>query len=124
MATKQTNRAATEALLNFIRKSPTAFHAVEQIGEKLTQEGFERLEECANWELVPGGRYFVTRNQSSVIAFRIPQNKPTCMVMTATHTDSPMFKLKQECESTAFDTYLRLNTEVYCGTILSTWWGI
>ena len=121
MALKQHHEKTTEELLSFIRKSPTAFHAVEQICEKLNSEGFVRVEECEAWDLVPGGKYFVTRNQSSVIAFRLPTALPKQALITASHTDSPMFKLKHEYNSPAFGKYLRLNTEVYGGTILSSW---
>ncbi len=121
MALKQHDEKTANELLSFIKKSPTAFHAVEQIGEKLTAEGFLRVEECDAWDLVPGGKYYVTRNQSSVIAFRLPTKPPKQALITASHTDSPMFKLKHEYVSPAFGKYLRLNTEVYGGTILSSW---
>ena len=68
----QENREATEGLLRFIEASPTAFHAVEEIAKRLSEAGFCRLNESEEWELDPGGRYFVTRNQSSVIAFALP----------------------------------------------------
>ena len=121
MALKQHHEKTTKELLSFIKKSPTAFHAVERICEKLTSEGFVRVEECGSWDLVPGGEYFVTRNLSSVIAFRLPTTLPKQALITASHTDSPMFKLKHEYASPAFGKYLRLNTEVYGGTILSSW---
>ena len=121
MEQKQNCQNATEELLRFIENSPTAFHAVEEISRRLTEEGFSRLDECAEWRLVWGGKYFVTRNQSSVIAFRMPREMPQQAIITASHTDSPMFKLKHEYNSPAFGKYLRLNTEVYGGTILSSW---
>ncbi len=121
MARKQNGAKTTGELLEFIRKSPTAFHAVEQIGERLLAEGFLRVEECEAWDPVPGGKYFVTRNQSSVVAFRLPTQPPKQALITASHTDSPMFKLKHDYNSAAFGKYLRLNTEVYGGTILSSW---
>ena len=115
------SKKVTSGLLQFIEHSPTAFHAVEQIGERLIGEGFTRMEEGAEWNLSMGGKYFVTRNQSSVVAFRMPVGMPQQAIVTASHTDSPMFKLKQSHSSPAFGTYLRLNTEVYGGTILSSW---
>ncbi|MBR7099105.1 MAG: M18 family aminopeptidase [Clostridia bacterium] len=121
MALSQACRKNTEALLQFIQKSPTAFHAVEQICSRLDAYGFVRLEETDAWELTPGGTYYLTRNQSSVIAFRLPTKQPKQALITASHTDSPMFKLKHEYNSPAFGKYLRLNTEVYGGTILSSW---
>ena len=118
---KELARSTTEELLQFIRKSPTAFHAVEQTERLLQANGFVRLEEKDEWKLVLGEKYYVTRNASSVIAFRMPQKAPRQLFISATHTDSPMFKLKTEAVSEAFGTYLRLNTEPYGGTIYSTW---
>jgi len=112
---------STEALLRFIEKSPTAFHAVETITERLVADGFTSLNESDAWNLTPGKGYFVTRNQSSVIAFRLPKEEPKQFLIAASHTDSPMFKLKSHAERNACDTYIRLNTEVYGGTILSSW---
>lgn len=110
----------TEELLSFIRKSPTAFHAVESVGEFLSEQGFQRLEESDRWHLTVGKGYFVTRNQSSVIAFRVPK-KAERVLIAASHTDSPMFKLKKNCEVALPGKYLKLDTEGYGGTILSTW---
>ncbi len=112
---------STEALLRFIEKSPTAFHAVEEITNRLLAEGFTCLNDGDEWNLSPGNGYFVTRNQSSVIAFRLPQGAPKQFLIAASHTDSPMFKLKSKAEKPACDCYIRLNTEVYGGTILSSW---
>ena len=121
MALSQNCKKITEELLRFIQKSPTAFHAVEQICARLDRQGFVRLEESDAWDLTPGGKFYLTRNQSSVIAFRLPTKQPKQALITASHTDSPMFKLKHDYNSPAFGKYLRLNTEVYGGTILSSW---
>ena len=110
-----------DALLKFIKKSPTSFQAVETICDRLKKEGFLPLFEGDKWDLLPGKSYFVTRNLSSVIAFRIPEQMPTSFLISASHTDSPMFKLKPNFEAPAFQSYMRLNTEVYGGTILSSW---
>ena len=60
------------ALLSFIASSPSAFHTVKTVIDSLTANGYTELTESADWTLVPEGKYFVTRNLSSVIAFRIP----------------------------------------------------
>ncbi len=112
---------STSELLQFIAESPTAFHATEAMERRLADAGFIRLDEGENWELKAGTGYYLTRNQSSLLAFRMPQEPVRGMMIAATHTDSPMFKLKPEYESEAFSTYIRLNTEVYGGTILSSW---
>ncbi len=63
-----------EELFSFIKKSPTGFHAVHELANYLTEAGFERLAEGNTWNLAEGGKYFVTRNQSAIIAFKgIPQ---------------------------------------------------
>ena len=111
----------TRKLLAFIESSPTAFHAVESIKNLLVEQGFEKLEEVSEWHLLPGKNYFVTRNGSSLIAFRIPVEKPLQTLLAASHSDSPMFKLKTDYELVAFEKYLKLDTEVYGGTILSSW---
>ena len=107
------------ALIDFIRKSPTAFHAAENICKTLT--GFEPLEEGKPWKLVPGGRYYVTRNRSSVIAFTVPENTPTAFQLIASHADSPMFKIKENAETYVGEQYVRLDTERYGGMILASW---
>ena len=112
---------AINALINFIEKSPTAFHAVASCAEILEKQGYIRLCEGDEWKLEAGKGYYITRNQSSVIAFRIPKGMPRNFMVAASHTDSPMFKVKSESLSPAFDQYMRLNTEPYGGTIFSTW---
>ena len=112
---------AINALINFIEKSPTAFHAVASCAEILEKQGYTKLCEGDEWNLEAGKGYYITRNQSSVIAFRIPTAKPRNFLVAASHTDSPMFKVKSEASAPAFDQYARLNVEPYGGTIFSTW---
>ena len=109
------------ALINFIEKSPTAFHAVASCAEILDSQGYSRLFEGDEWNLEAGKGYYITRNRSSVIAFRIPKGTPRNFLVAASHTDSPMFKVKAEASAPAFDQYARLNVEPYGGTIFSTW---
>ena len=112
---------AINALINFIEKSPTAFHAVASCAEILEEKGYTKLCEQDEWNLQAGKGYYITRNQSSIIAFFIPEQTPRNFLITASHTDSPMFKIKNEALSPAFDQYQRLNVEPYGGTIFSTW---
>ncbi len=109
-----------QRLLSFIEKSPTSFHAVEEAARALRAAGFSELQERNTWDLTPGKGYFVTRNQSSIIAFRMPKASVSRFMIAASHTDSPMFKLKNEHLSVS-GAYQRLLTEVYGGTILSSW---
>lgn len=111
----------THQLCEFINASPTAFHAVEGAAKILDQNGFVALLEGEEWKLEAGKDYYVTRNQSSIIAFRMPKEAPNGFMITATHTDSPTFKLKNDYESSAFNQYVRLNVEPYGGTIYSSW---
>lgn len=117
----EANQGSVKGLLEFIRKSPTAFHAVATVAEQLEQAGFQCLREGEAWNLSPGGKYYLTRNQSTVLAFSLPTVDARQLLLSASHTDSPMFKLKNDCEAPAFGTYGRMNTEVYGGTILSSW---
>ncbi|MBQ7922513.1 MAG: M18 family aminopeptidase [Clostridia bacterium] len=116
-----TNLNTTKALLDFIEKSPTAFHAVETIGSMLHEEGYTHLGEGQDWGLIPGGKYYVTRNQSSLIAFRIPENYAAGFLITASHSDSPTFKIKASMTGTAAGKYTRLCVENYGGMIYSSW---
>ena len=115
------NIAKTKELISFIEKSPTAFHAVREIANILDANGFIRLGEGDKWNLEVGGKYYVTRNLSSIIAFAIPENFASSFMITASHTDSPSYKLKSEYEAEACGKYIKLNTEGYGGMIASTW---
>lgn len=115
------NIKTTEELLGFLKNSPTAFQAVEEIEKKLTEAGFAKLGEHENWDIVPSGKYFVTRNGSSVIAFSVPKKYAHSFMITASHTDSPTFKLKSAFEAEACGKYVKLNVDGYGGMILSSW---
>ncbi len=115
------NIQTTRDLLTFIENSPTAFHAVDSAAKMLDEAGFTRLNESDAWELVPGGKYYVTRNLSSILAFRIPETYTESFLITASHTDSPTYKLKTEYEVEAFGKYVKFNVESYGGMIHSSW---
>lgn len=108
--------------LEFIKNSPSCFHAINNIQEILLKDGYIELFENKPWELVKGGKYFLTRNQSSVIAFSIPMNlQELSFNISASHSDSPTFKVKPNFELQVSQKYIQLNTEVYGGPIFSTW---
>ena len=111
---------ATEALLDFLKKSPTAFHAVENISQTLHNNGAVFIDEADCQMIECGKTYFTTRSGSSVIAFRVPEN-PLGFMISATHTDSPSFKLKPSFEKISAGNTVTLDTERYGGSILSTW---
>lgn len=108
-----------DALCGFLDASHSVYHAQNAIVEQLNQAGYSPLEEQNVWTLTPGGKYYVTRGGTAVIAFRIPQGNPTGFVMSASHCDRPCFKLKENYELSG--TYLRAAVERYGGMILSTW---
>lgn len=113
-------RQSTQELLSFIEKSPSCFHAAANITQELERAGFTRLQEHCRWELKAGGRYFVTRNGSSVIAFRVPGRDFSGFHIMASHSDSPSFKLKEK-ESMTDRHYTRLNVEKYGGMLCAPW---
>lgn len=108
-------------MLDFIEKSPSCFYAVENIKKALTKADCTELTETGEWQFSPGQGYFVTRNDSSVIAFRLPEGSAEGFHITAAHSDSPTFKIKESPEMEMEGAYIKLNTEKYGGMILSTW---
>ncbi len=106
--------------MDFLRRSPGCFHAVRNLAEMLEAAGFQRLQETDLWSLQPGGNYYVTRNGSSLIAFRLPEDRPHRLRLTAAHTDSPTFKLKPGPGLTD-GGLTRLNVEQYGGAIRQSW---
>ena len=116
------NNCAVRGLMDFLKKSPSAFHAVENLRQALLKAGFTELPESSRWEVKPGGEYFTTRNGSSILAFRVGTDlSRPCFTLTASHSDSPCFKIKENAELRLGDKYLKLNTEGYGGMICSTW---
>lgn len=109
-----------DSLFDFIRRSPSPFHAVAHAAEMLEDEGFIPLCESKDFELENGRGYYVTRNGSSLIAFRVPEGDFSGFMMAAAHSDSPCFKIKENAEL-ADDTYVRLAVEKYGGMLCSTW---
>ena len=110
-------------LLDFLYESPTAFHVVKNISKILTEAGFKEIKEEERWDLKTRGKYFVKKNDSALIAFVVgkeaPQEKGFKII--GAHTDSPGFRIKPKPEMIAENVYLKLNTEVYGGPILATW---
>lgn len=111
----------TEKLIDFIHKSPSCYHVVENIRRELTLAGYSELTESSSWSIKNGGRYFVIRNMSSIIAFNVPENDFEGFMICAAHSDSPTFKIKPNPEMEAEGAYIKLNTEAYGGMIMSSW---
>lgn len=111
----------TKQLLEFIENSPTAYQAVDSATKILDEQGFVRLGAQDEWKLEPGAGYYTVQNGTSIIAFCMPAGKIGSIMLAASHSDSPTFKLKANCEADACGDYVKLNTERYGGMILSTW---
>ena len=107
-------------LFDFLSKSPNAYFAVDNMAKELKAAGFTRLYEKDAWKLKPG-KYFVTRDDSSLIAFIIPKKDFAGFHIVASHSDSPSFKIKPNPEVKVGDAYVKLNVEKYGGMIVSTW---
>ena len=108
------------ALLRFIKDSPSAFHTCASLVKMYTDAGYTELAGGQYENLQAGHGYFVCRNQSSVIAFRVPAQPVTSAVICAAHSDSPSYKIKDNPELYS-GPYLRLNTEPYGGMLPATW---
>lgn len=110
-------------LIDFIDNSKSAFHAVKVTKEYLLSKGFTEISLKDNWNLERGKKYFTTKNNSALVAFNLGNKNvsETGFRLVAAHTDSPCFRIKPNPEITMYDSYLKLNTEVYGGAILSTW---
>ena len=109
-----------EQFLNYAEQSPTAFHAAENLASILREAGFAELKETDPWLVDAGGKYYVRRNDSAVIAFQVPETGFASFRIAAAHSDSPAFKLKENFEDKT-EYYVRLNVEKYGGMIMSTW---
>lgn len=113
---------AGQSLLDFIDRSPTPFHAVDELKRWLFENNFTELHEADAWSLARGGKYFVIRNDSSLIAFVVGEQAPEVsgMKIIGAHTDSPNLKIKP---NPAYEKngYVQLGVEVYGGVLLSTW---
>ena len=107
-------------LIHFIAKSPSTFHAVRGIKAALLYAGFTEIREEDTWQIEKGGKYVVTRNGSALMAFTVPQEGAEAFHITASHCDSPTFKIKEDPEI-ADGPYVKLNVEGYGGMIMSTW---
>ena len=108
----------TEGLFEFIKNSPSAYHAVNTVREMLEAEGYTELYESDRWKLAVDGKYYVIRNGTSLIAFRTVRDARGFMIC-ASHSDAPTFRVKVTPE--AVGAYTRLEVEKYGGMIYYTW---
>jgi aspartyl aminopeptidase len=115
------NTVKVQELLDFIDTSPSPWHAVKSIEERLQAHRFTKLEETDKWQLKQNERYYVVRDDSSIIVFIVGQNSPAeaGFKIVGAHTDSPGLRIKPNAVH-ATDGMLRLGVEVYGGPILAT----
>ena len=111
-----------EKLLKFINESPTAYHSVKNAGQLLEENGYKYLPESKKYELEKGGKYYTTRNGTSLIAFKIGKNNTNdySFNITASHGDSPTFKVKPN-NNIDHGKYQKVSVEAYGGMLCSTW---
>lgn len=117
---------AANDLIDFIEACPSMFHTAATIMAELDEAGFTYLPENAAWDIEPGGRYYTQRNTSSVVAFKVGEDLAATwgedgvagdyhFQLTASHSDSPTFKVKAVPELDGAGETLRLNIEAYGG---------
>ena len=109
----------TNKLCAFLNASHSSFHAVAYLENLLRSQGYTQLSECDCWKLTPGGKYYVTRGGTAIMAFRIPEGRPQGFMMSASHSDRPTFKVKENAE--VCGAYTKLLVERYGGMIIATW---
>ncbi len=116
-----THDAVVTDLLEFIRLSPTPYHAVESAIARLAPVGFVALDAAASWSDLPAGRYVVKQGDSALLAFVIPSSrKVRGFRIAGAHTDSPNLRLKPNAEYVK-EGYAQLGVEVYGGALLNSW---
>ena len=110
-------------LIDFLYTSPTAYHSVKTVKERLDSNGFSEVKESDKWNLQKDGKYYVIKNDSALIAFTVGNGEleEDGFKLIGAHTDSPGFRIKANPEMVAEGKYLKLNTEVYGGPLLYTW---
>lgn len=108
-----------KSFCEYLDHSHSAYHAQANLVEILKAEGYTPLEEHAQWEIAPGGKYYVCRGGASVIAFRVPEKAPRGYLISAAHTDWPTFKLKENGEKAG--VYTTVCVERYGGSLMFPW---
>lgn len=107
------------ALRSFLDGAHSFFHSTAELTRQLDQAGYTRLIESEDWVLTPGGRYYINRGGSSLLAFRVPRCAPAGYMMSATHCDHPTFRVKVNGD--LIGAYTRVATERYGGLIMAPW---
>ncbi len=109
----------TSALMKFLDASHSVYHAAANLAKELENAGYTRLLEGENWQLQSGGKYYLVRGGTAVVAFRIPCDTPKGFLISASHSDRPTFQVKENGELSG--SYTRLATEKYGGMLIAPW---
>ncbi|WP_110687121.1 M18 family aminopeptidase [Salinicola aestuarinus] len=120
MSERAADSATIDRLIDFLHRSPSPWHATANLAARLEAAGYRRLEETESWTLTAGGKYYVTRNDSSLIALQLPASTLDAMRMVGAHTDSPALRLKPQ-PAQVNQGWLQLGVQVYGGALLSPW---
>ncbi|MWV14095.1 M18 family aminopeptidase [Pseudomonas sp. R-28-1W-6] len=111
-----------QGLIDFLKASPTPFHATRSLAQRLQAAGYRALDEREPWHTEAGGRYYVTRNDSSLIAFKLGKRSALDggLRLVGAHTDSPCLRVKPQPELQR-QGFFQLGVEVYGGALLAPW---
>ncbi|MHA6493959.1 M18 family aminopeptidase [Pseudomonas borbori] len=111
-----------QGLIDFLKASPTPFHATASLAQRLEAAGYQTLDERTPWHTTAGGRYYVTRNDSSIIAFKLGRRPPIegGIRLVGAHTDSPCLRVKPQPELQRHG-FFQLGVEVYGGALYAPW---
>lgn len=122
MKTLPDNTASVSDLMRFLDRSSVNFLAAQEVTRRLDNAGFTCLDPSEKWTLEKGGRYYITQNQTAVMAFIVSAEGPDAgYKIISAHSDSPGFRIKPNAQMIGEGGIVRLNTEVYGGPILYTW---
>lgn len=110
-----------DSLCDFINESPCNFMAVGNVADNLREYGFTELKMAEVWRIKPGGRHYVRVNGSALFAFIVGDDCRAPFNIIASHSDSPGFRIKPNCTMVNAEGVMKINTEVYGGPILYTW---
>ena len=106
-------------LCKFLDAAHSVYHAHAYLVNELKNAGYTRLSEAESWELIPGGKYYISRGGTALVAFRVPEAAPKGFLMSASHADRPTFKVKENGELAG--AYTRLAVERYGGMLMAPW---
>ena len=100
-------------LLEFLNDSPSCYHAAANVAQALEAAGYTQLREQEPWNIEAGGKYFVLRGGASVIAFRVPKRDFTGFMLSASHSDFPTFRVRENAEVSSAGGCVRLSVEPF-----------